>query len=697
MQPTAFSCVVDKSPLLLAQAFLWVNCLKHIRGVGAGDIFVHTVDVDDDEFLTWLADENVTVIPIARFHPLSPHCNKIQQLATFRQTSYRRAVLLDCDTAVLGNLDLPNSAPIGASIVHYGNPPASVLATIFAEAVGAPPDWVLAALERNGRREPTDRNNCNGGVYICDCAFLTDLEAAWRSRALWSLEHLNLYRGHGFHVDQVSFALAMHDLRTSVQHLDLAWNFPTNVPSHVLPDIVPQIIHYHGELTPQLRLKTIGLHRPDAEIIRFNKNVERFIRQNLLNSVLWNFRYFIDSEEGSQIGTQSVNLEYKTNLLADALHRFDDPMVVEIGCGDLEVVKSLPIKRYHGYDVAPGALEIARSKRPDWRFDRIGMGDPIEEGDVVLCLDVLIHQPTYQQFLSMIKKLSAAARFCLIVSGYDEPPTAASEITRYYLPISEALRQTGAFSSITVAGGYGAGITVVVADKQQARPVPWESPYFNHRQIQCAVDHGEHREVVGGRWDEIGDLQCRFMIDHGLQPQHTLLDIGCGSLRGGVPLIQYLEAGNYIGVDINQSLLDAGFSVELKAAGLQDKMPRENLVCLLGLEFDRLGRQFDFGLAHSLFTHLTFNRIRRCLERLAPVIKIGGHFFVTFFELPRTASPTLPYTHNPGDVVTYDTCDPYHYKLADLFYASRGLPWRIRYIGRWEHPRGQRMLEFSRI
>jgi len=93
----------------------------------------------------------------------------------------------------------------------------------------------------------------------------------------------------------------------------------------------------------------------------------------------------------------------------------------------------------------------------------------------------------------MIMKLSAAARLRLVVSGYDEPPTAGSEITRYYLPVSEALRLTGAFSSITVAGRYGAGLSVVVADKQPTVPMPLESPYVDHRQIQRAVDHGEHR------------------------------------------------------------------------------------------------------------------------------------------------------------------------------------------------------------
>jgi hypothetical protein len=505
MKSTAFSCVVDKTPLLLAQAFLWVNCLKQLRRVAAGDIFVHTVEIDDQEFLAWLANEDVNVIATPRFHPLVPNCNKIQQLATFRQTDYDRVVFLDCDTAVIGNLDLPNAAPIAASIVHCENPPKARLATIFEKAMGLPPNWVPTALEG----ELTDRNNCNGGVYICDPTFLTDLEGAWRSWAHWSLEHLGLFEGYRFCLDQVSLALAMRDLQTNVQHLDLAWNFPTNAPSHVLPDIVPQIIHYHAELTPQLKLKTVGLSRPDAEIARFNEHIERFVRRNLLNSVWWNFRYFIDPELGSGMDSRGANLEYKRTLLLDALGAFDDPNVVDVGCGDLEVVRSLPIKQYHGFDVAAGALEIGRSKRPDWRFDRIGMDDPIEEGDVVLCLDVLIHQPTREQFLSMIAKLSAAARRRLVVSGYDERSTANSEITRYYLPILEALRLTGVFSNITTVGRYGAGISVVVADK--AVPVPLKSPYVDHRQIQRALDHGEHCEVVGGFWDNIRKLQYRFL------------------------------------------------------------------------------------------------------------------------------------------------------------------------------------------
>jgi hypothetical protein len=164
-----------------------------------------------------------------------------------------------------------------------------------------------------------------------------------------------------------------------------------------------------------------------------------------------------------------------------------------------------------------------------------------------------------------------------------------------------------------------------------------------------------------------------------------------------VHLIRYLETGNYVGVDINQSLLDAGFDIELKAAGLQHKISRDLLLCLTEFEFDRLDRRVDFALAQSLFSHLTFNHIRKCLERIAPILNIGGRLFATFFELPEAEPFGRPYSHNPGDVVTYDASDPYHYKLSDFYHAKKGLPLQIRYIGDWHHPRAQRMLEFMRI
>ena len=107
MPSFAFSCVVDEPPPLLAQSFLWVNCLKRIQSVNPRDIFVHVVDVEDRDFLDWLKAEQVNVVPAERFDPRSPHCNKIQQLRTFEGSAYDQIVLMDCDTAWVGTAALP--------------------------------------------------------------------------------------------------------------------------------------------------------------------------------------------------------------------------------------------------------------------------------------------------------------------------------------------------------------------------------------------------------------------------------------------------------------------------------------------------------------------------------------------------------------------------------------------------------------
>lgn len=222
-----------------------------------------------------------------------------------------------------------------------------------------------------------------------------------------------------------------------------------------------------------------------------------------------------------------------------------------------------------------------------------------------------------------------------------------------------------------------------------------DSPYFDAKRVREAVNAGQHRNMVGGAWDQIGQLQFEFLKTQGLQPWHTLLDIGCGSLRGGVHFVRYLDPGKYFGIDINESLLAAGYEIELRQAGLQDRLPRQNLRCTGNFEVGLFEVQFDFALAQSLFTHLTFNRIRQCLERLADHMKPGGAFFATFFELPQGIPAYLPEEHC-GGIITHDVDDPYHYRFEDLKYAAAGLPWEVRYIGDWRHPRDQRMAAFVR-
>jgi len=222
-----------------------------------------------------------------------------------------------------------------------------------------------------------------------------------------------------------------------------------------------------------------------------------------------------------------------------------------------------------------------------------------------------------------------------------------------------------------------------------------DSGYENTTVIAKRVAAGRHREAVGGMWDEIGELQINYLKSHGLMPHHTFLDLGCGSLRGGVRIVPYLDPGNYHGVDLNQSLLDAGYEREIIPAGLAARLPRSNLHCFDDFEISRIGVLFDAALAQSVFTHIRLQRIRDCLARVARAIRPGGAFHATYWRAPEDLPAGASSVH-VKNLTTFPNRDLYHAKFSELCEAAAGLPWRVEDIGKWNHPRLQQMVTFHR-
>lgn len=200
-----------------------------------------------------------------------------------------------------------------------------------------------------------------------------------------------------------------------------------------------------------------------------------------------------------------------------------------------------------------------------------------------------------------------------------------------------------------------------------------------------------HRQAVGGAWDEIGLLQFEYLKRQGLRPEHYLLDVGCGCLRGGIHFARYLDEAHYYGLDINASLIEGGRR-ELAEAGLEHKRPQ--LAVSKCFELSQFGRQFDFAMGQSLFTHLPFNHIIRCLIEVRKVLQPCGVFFVTFFQAPE--SGYLPAISHPGGAVTHYDEDAYHQSWEEIQWLARIARLKVRLIGDWQHPRNQRMLAFKR-
>jgi SAM-dependent methyltransferase len=142
----------------------------------------------------------------------------------------------------------------------------------------------------------------------------------------------------------------------------------------------------------------------------------------------------------------------------------------------------------------------------------------------------------------------------------------------------------------------------------------------------------DHKEAVGGMWDEVGPFQLAYLRSAGLQPGHSLLDIGCGSLRGGRHLIGYLDPGRYWGTDLSPVLLRAGRRV-VREEGLHHKRP--HLLLARDFSFKELhGRRFEYVQAFGVFTDIPVEYVEACLGGIRTVLAPGGVFYATFAAAP---------------------------------------------------------------
>jgi SAM-dependent methyltransferase len=131
-------------------------------------------------------------------------------------------------------------------------------------------------------------------------------------------------------------------------------------------------------------------------------------------------------------------------------------------------------------------------------------------------------------------------------------------------------------------------------------------------------------------YDLIGGLQFTLLFVAGLRETHTLLDVGCGSLRAGRLLIPYLRPGHYVGVEPNAWLVEEGIARELGAAIVQTKRPR--FLTTADFDFGDAGTEFDFVLAQSILSHTYPDLARRLFAGAAEVLRPDGALLATYVD-----------------------------------------------------------------
>lgn len=135
------------------------------------------------------------------------------------------------------------------------------------------------------------------------------------------------------------------------------------------------------------------------------------------------------------------------------------------------------------------------------------------------------------------------------------------------------------------------------------------------------------------RYDFMGASQFRLLCTLGLRAGHDLLDVGCGSLRGGRFFISYLDEGRYCGIEPNEWLIREAIEHQVGNDLLRIKKPRFDYNS--DFATDVFGQPFDFIIAQSIFSHAGRDLIARALGNFRTSLKPAGIIAATFVEAAR--------------------------------------------------------------
>ena len=143
------------------------------------------------------------------------------------------------------------------------------------------------------------------------------------------------------------------------------------------------------------------------------------------NRAHWNERYATNIELGSGHGSRGEIRDYKRDIIAGAMRDHGLTSVIDLGCGDIEIIRELDIPRYRGIDLSDVVVKRNHTLRPDWTFEAgdITTADTSGDWGLTLCLDVLIHQnrrKAYDGIITTIRRINSPV---VLISGYETAPS----------------------------------------------------------------------------------------------------------------------------------------------------------------------------------------------------------------------------------------------------------------------------------
>ncbi|MGE4311842.1 class I SAM-dependent methyltransferase [Desulfovibrio sp.] len=459
-----FSCVVDQNPVIRMQS---LNLLASIRAYALEncDIFFNLIGSHPTHYIESCLEQGVHLVQIESFGGWEArYCNKLRQLKVKELRDYDIAVLCDTDIAFVENIHkILDPSLIQAKYVDTCTPPLEILNSLLAKA-GISSSGASATATHT--KESTLEFYCNGGLYVIPTHFLDSLAEKWEKYARFCLQELPQPWTH--YSDQTAFAMAMAELRLPFRPLPGEWNYPVHFApeSYLENESCPvSVLHYHDRLDDNAYIKPVGVPFIDVAVEKANHALRNHRRTNFNNTAYWDYRYAAHSSVGSGIGSRGAFMDFKRKVLYPLLSLFRHKDILDVGCGDLEVMCESDALHYTGLDRSAAALNIAKEKRPDWKFICGDITSVEKRADISLCIDVLIHIPHKKEYRDLVRSILDYTKEVAVFAAFNRPPQISSHVCFFHEPIVETLKKDPRVGEITVLGEYR-DITLLLAHKK---------------------------------------------------------------------------------------------------------------------------------------------------------------------------------------------------------------------------------------
>lgn len=455
-----YSCVVDDDPKYYLQGYYFVLALVHLAKVSGRRIFIH-MTARNANFERIISEYNVNIVYVEPWGD-KKYCNKLSQLDTPALLKADYVFLCDADICIVEDIALLMPMDrVSGKTVDTANPSLERLNKIYEFLNVSIPDITTDTLNEM----PTFVGNFNGGLYGIPRRFLKKLGGKWRSYAAEILKRQDcreLLKEKIIHADQIAFSLALNDLKVPYKLLSYDMNFPTHVRNlDALKDKIdraPSVIHYHSNLTATGLLADIDIDLASPVIA----NINRVIAKHYNNEIFWNYRYKYNPTLGSGVGSRGSIAEYKFKLLK-IIGIEQESSVLDIGCGDLEIIRRFSLRKYAGVDISIEALTQAKEKFPQFDFySLVTENGVIPSASLTICLDVAIHQSSEADYQLLLDFVVEKTDKTLIVSGYDAQVD-NSNMCFFYEPLKASLSARNKFKFVFKISEYR-GLSVYIAD-----------------------------------------------------------------------------------------------------------------------------------------------------------------------------------------------------------------------------------------